>query len=136
MLTLGASLAAGFLRSGFSPVIVVDTFSGDKLNGFLDAVRAELPKARVCVSTLHASDDVLRERVLNRDQDGFRDLTVSMRLNREAARNAGPFETLVDTSRLSPAEVAEAILCAVRTAPDASVYRSSSGEQAATSGPG
>lgn len=39
VLMLGAQLAAGFLRSGFAPVILVDTFSGDKVDGFLNALR-------------------------------------------------------------------------------------------------
>lgn len=109
-LTLGAQLAAGFLRAGFAPVILVDTFSGDKLDGFLDAFRAEHARARVCVNVLHASDDVLRDRVLNRKTDGFRDLTVSIRINQEAVCDAKSFEKLIDTSGLSPTEVAQAIL--------------------------
>lgn len=113
VLTLGAQLAAGFLRSGFAPVILVDTFSGDKVDGFLDAFRTEYPLGRVCVNVLHASDDVLRDRVLNRDGDGFRDLTVSMRLNHEAFRDLRPFEKLIDTSALSPTEVGQAILAAM-----------------------
>ncbi|MGH7132348.1 MAG: AAA family ATPase [Phycisphaerales bacterium] len=110
VLTLGAQLAAGFLRSGFAPVILVDTFSGDKVDGFLNAFRADYPHGRVCVNVLHASDDVLRDRVLNREADGFRDLAVSTRINREAVRDAKSFEKLIDTSGLSPTEVAEAIL--------------------------
>lgn len=113
LLLLSAQVAAGFLRSGFAPVILVDTFSGDKMDGFLDAFRSEYPQGRVFVTVLHASEDVLRDRVLNREADGFRDLTVSTRLNHEAVRDFRSFEKLIDTSTLSPAEVARAILDAM-----------------------
>lgn len=113
VLTLGAQLAAGFLRSGFSPVILVDTFSGDKVDDFLNAFRAEHPQGKVCVIGLHASDNVLRARVLNREADGFRDLAVSMRINGELVRDARSFEKLIDTTGLSPTEVAQAVLAAL-----------------------
>lgn len=113
ILTLSAHLAAGFLRLGFAPVTLIDTFSGNKVDGFLDAFRTECPEGRVLVAVLHASDDVLRDRVLNRKGDGFRDLTVSMRLNHEMVRDLRPFEMLIDTSALTPTEVAQAILAAM-----------------------
>jgi predicted kinase len=113
VLTLGAHLAAGFLRSGFAPVILVDTFSGDKVDGFLTAFRSECEESRGFVAVLHASDEVLRDRVLNREADGFRDLTVSMRLNHEAVHDVRTFETLINTSDRSPTVVAQTILTAI-----------------------
>lgn len=114
VLMLGAQLAAGFLRSGFAPVILVDTFSGDKVDDFLDAFRTEYPQGKVCVNVLHASNDVLRARLLNREADGFRDLAVSMRINGEVVRDARLFEKLIDTSGRSPTEVAQAVLAALQ----------------------
>lgn len=113
VLGLGAQLAAGFLRSGFAPVILVDTFSGNKIDAFLSEVRSGFPDARVFVAVLHASEEVLRNRVANRDADGFRDLTVSFRLNHQAVHALRPFEKLIDTSALSPEEAAQAILNAM-----------------------
>jgi predicted kinase len=113
VLTLGAQLASGFLRSGFAPVILVDTFSGDKIDDFLSEVRSGCPHARVFVAVLHASEEVLRDRVANRDADGFRDLTVSLRLNHQAVHELRPFERLIDTTDLSPADVVQTILNAM-----------------------
>lgn len=110
LLTLSAQLAAGFLRAGFAPVVLIDTFSGDKIDGFLAAFRSECPQSRACVTVLHASDGLLRERVLNRDEDGFRDIDIALRINHESVRDARPFELLLDTSNLSPGDVAGAIL--------------------------
>ena len=115
LLTLSAKLAAGFLRTGSSPVILVDTFSGDKIDGFLAAFRPECPQSRVFVAMLHAADDVLRQRVTSREGDAFRDNTIAMRINQESVQGAQPFETLIDTSNLVPTGVANAILAAIQT---------------------
>jgi chloramphenicol 3-O-phosphotransferase len=115
LLQLGAQLAAGYLRLGFRPVILVDTFSGDKIDGFIESFRSMWSEGRIFVAVLHASEDVLRSRVEGREQGGFRDLAVSTRLNLEAVRDARPFEWLIDTNLRSPTEVANAILEAMRT---------------------
>jgi tRNA uridine 5-carbamoylmethylation protein Kti12 len=110
LLTLSAQLAAGFLRSGFSPVILVDTFSGDKIDGFLTEFHSQCPGRRVCVVVLHASEGVLRERLLNREAGAFRDVGTAMRINHESVRDARPFEVVLDTSFNSPADVSGAIM--------------------------
>ena len=110
LLKLSAQLAAGFLRSGFAPVILVDTFSGDKIDGFIAAFRSECPQSRSLVAVLHASDDVLRGRMLNREAGAFRDVAIAMRINLESVRDARPFEQLLDTSTLSPGDAAGVIL--------------------------
>lgn len=115
LLRLSAKLAAGFLYSGCSPVILVDTFSGDKIEGFRAAFRAECPQSRVFVAVLHATDDVLRQRLASREGEAFRDITIAMRINQESVKGAQPFETLIDTSSLVPPEVANAILAAIQT---------------------
>lgn len=113
LLKVSAQLAAGFLRSGFAPVILIDTFSGDKVNDFLAAFRSECPQSRVFVAVLHASDDVLRHRVLSREAEAFRDITIASRINQESVHGAMAFETLFDASNLPPADVARAILVAM-----------------------
>jgi predicted kinase len=115
LLKLSAKLAAGFLRSGCSPVILVDTFSGDKIDGFLAAFREECPRGRVFVAVLHAADDVLRQRIAGREGDAFRDNTIAVRINQESVHGVQPFETLLDTSNLVPTAIANAILAAIRT---------------------
>lgn len=109
VLSLGAQLVMGFLRSGFFPVILIDTFSGDKLDGFLAEIRATLPEERVVVAALHATEAVLRERVSGREVAGFRDLEICTAINSEVAQGQRDAETLIDTSTLSPPEVADAI---------------------------
>lgn len=110
VLVVSACLAASFLEAGFTPVVLVDTFSGDKIDGFLSSFRAHRPEVAVFVAVLHASSEVLSARVANREVGGFRDLGISHRINVEVVRGVRPFERLIDTSCLSPVDVAEAIL--------------------------
>jgi broad-specificity NMP kinase len=110
VLTLSAQLAAGFLRTGLTPVILVDTFSGDKIDGFLTEFCSQRPDSRVCVVVLHASEGVLRERLVNRDAGAFRNVDIAARINRESVSDARPFELMLDTSTCTPADVVEAIL--------------------------
>jgi len=115
LLKLSAKLAAGFIHSGQSPVILVDTFSGDKIDGFLATFREESPQSRVFVAVLHASDEVLRQRITDREGEAFRDILIATRINHESIVGAESFETLIDTTSLAPNGVADAILAAIQT---------------------
>lgn len=115
VLKLSAKLAAGFIHSGQSPVILVDTFSGDKIDGFLATFRQESPESRVFVAVLHASDEVLRQRITDRDGNAFRDFPIAMRINHESIAGAQSFESVIDTTSLVPTGVADAILYAIQT---------------------
>lgn len=114
ILTLSAQLAAGFLRSGLAPVLLIDTFSGDKIDPFLAAFHSECPNRQAFVVVLHASDDVLRERMLNRDSNAFRDIAIATRINHESVLNAKSSDLVLDTSTLSSADVAREIVTALR----------------------
>lgn len=113
LLTLSAHLAAGFLRSGFTPVILIDTFSGDKVEDFLAVFQSEFRQSRILVAVLYAADDVLRQRLLNRESEAFRDTSIASQINQESVHRAQAFETLIDTSNLLPNEVTSAILNAM-----------------------
>lgn len=110
VLALSAVLAAGFLRSGCCPVLLVDTFSGDKIDGFLADFRSECPGARVFVAVLHASDRTLCERIMNREVGAFKNVEIATQINHDAIVGVRPFESLIDTTDLSPPEVVTAIM--------------------------
>lgn len=114
LLRLSANLASGFLDAGYCPVILVDTFSGDKIDGFLAALHDRRPDSHAHVVVLHASDETLRQRIVMREPGAFRNIEISTRINREAASGAREFERVVDTTRMSPAEVAVAVLESLR----------------------
>jgi len=123
MLSLATELVAGFLRRGLRPVMVVDTFSGNKVDRFLEELRAARPDADVRSFAIVAAPDVLRARVENRRDDQFRDHVVCQKLNADVLRHLRPDDCLIDNSALTPEQTAEAILlqCPPNRSPESSV---------------
>jgi predicted kinase len=110
MLSLAADLVAGFLRRGFSPVIVVDTFSGNKVERFLEELETARPGVEVRSFAIVAAPDVLRLRVEGRRDDQFKDHVVCQKLNADVLRHLRPVDHLIDNTALTPEQTAEVIL--------------------------
>lgn len=110
MLSLATGLVAGFLSLGHRPVIVVDTFSGNKLVRFLAELRALQSGLDVRVFALVADPAVLRARVESRPADQFKDLGICAMLNAEVAKHRQSGERLIDNSSLTPEETVDVIL--------------------------
>jgi predicted kinase len=113
LLHVAARLTGQFLGLGFKPVLVVDTFGGDKVKPFLDAINESIPGLEVKTFALHASPEVLAHRLAARPQDQFRDLAVSKKLNADVLKIHRPADALLDTSKQTPAQLAEALVCAL-----------------------
>ena len=113
LLQVAAQLTLQFLGLGFKPVLVIDTFSGDKVQPFLDAVNGAEADLQVKVFALHASLEVLAERLLARPEDQFRDLAVTKKLNSDVLKIRRPTDVLLDTSKQSAQELARAVLASV-----------------------
>lgn len=110
VLSLATGLVAGFLRLGHRPVIVVDTFSGDKLLRFLAELRALQSDINVRVFALVTASAVLRARVERRPAGQFRDIGICEKLNSDVVKHLQPGERLIDNSSLTPQETADVIL--------------------------
>ena len=65
------------------------------------------------VFALHASLEVLAERLLARPEDQFRDLAVTKKLNSDVLKIRRPTDVLLDTSKQSAQELARAVLASV-----------------------
>jgi hypothetical protein len=98
---------------GFKPVLVVDTFSGDKVKDFLDTVNNPDIGLQVKTFALHASTEVLARRLAARPQDQFRDLAVSKKLNSDVLKIPRPADILLDTSNQTAQQSAEALINAL-----------------------
>src|SRR5689334_8176024 len=73
LLDMSARISVDFLKSGFSPVILIDTFSGDKLNGFLKTINELKGDLKIKVFGLTVSDVELKERLEKRKEPLFKD---------------------------------------------------------------
>jgi predicted kinase len=110
VLNIASRVVADFVRLGHRPVIVVDTFSGDKVVRFLSDLREQHRAIEVRAFALFVAPPVLRARVEQRPAFGFRDLDVCLKLNADILEHLQPFERLVDNSGLTPEETVQAVL--------------------------
>ena len=101
LLALAAQTVADFARAGFCPVIVVDTFSGDKVDTFLARLKDLDHVLRVRLFGLHALPDVLASRLAARPAGEFKDFEIANRLNEE---------TKIDTSTNCPLELCRKVI--------------------------
>lgn len=109
VLSLAVDVVAGFLHMGHRPVIVVDTFSGDKLGRFLGDLGRARPGAQVRAFSLAPSWVALRARVESRPDGGYKNLSVCEKLNSDVARRLIPGEVIIDNSNLTPEESADMV---------------------------
>ena len=109
LLHVSARLADEFLKLNFRPVIVVDTFSGDKIKNFMNVLKQLDASLRICVFSLHASDEVLKMRLESRPAGEFKDFGISKQLNEDVLKIKQEWEHLIDTTSLLPNQTAEII---------------------------
>jgi len=110
MLSLAASLVQGFLRLEYRPVILVDTFSGNKLNKFLAELHSFDNSLKVRSFALVTAPEVLRTRLEKRPADKFKDVAICQELNADIMKHLHPTDHLIDNTKLTPEQTSAAIL--------------------------
>jgi len=105
LLGLAAGTTAEFVRLGFRPVIVIDTFSGDKVDGFLARLRQISPAAEVRLFALYLKEEVLASRLALRPAGLFKDFAIAKKLNDDVLKIHRFDEVLIDGSELSSAQL-------------------------------
>jgi predicted kinase len=109
MLQVSIGLIHDFLKFGFSPVIVVDTFSGDKINKYLDTLYQLKKDLSIKIFGLFTTGDELRKRLELRKNEEFRDFGICKRLNDDVIKFRCNTEFQIDTTGLSATQTAEII---------------------------
>ena len=109
MLQASTKLVFEFLHLGFSPVIVVDTFSGDKINRYLETLYQHDEELSIKIIGLYTSDEELKRRLNLRTSAEFKDFPICKRLNDDVLKWKPDSEYQVDTTGLLPKQTAEKI---------------------------
>lgn len=109
MLQVSTKLVFGFLSFGFSPVIVVDTFSGDKINRYLETLYQNDETLAIRIIGLYTTDEELKRRLDLRTSPEFKDFPICKRLNDDVLKWKPDSEFQVDTTGLLPTQTAEKI---------------------------
>lgn len=109
MLQVSAGLVCEFLQSDFRPIIVVDTFSGDKVIRFVDRLRHFNGNLIIHIFGLFASDQELERRFALRQNDEFKDVTISKKLNSDVLKIKCDTEFQIDTTGQLPMQTARRV---------------------------
>ena len=109
LLQVSARLVHDFLKLGFKPVIVVDTFSGDKINKYLKTLNQLDRTLSVKIFGLYVAEDVLKKRLELRSNGEFKDFGICKKLNDDVLKIRHSSEHQIDTTELLPEQTAEKI---------------------------
>jgi hypothetical protein len=120
ILQVSTGLLHDFLKLGFSPVIVIDTFSGDKINKYLETLYELDKDLSIKIFGLFTTDEELKRRLDLRTNPEFKDFPICKRLNDDVIKWKHKSEFQVDTTGLSPTQTAEKIYGQINSEKNAS----------------
>ncbi|MBL0911199.1 MAG: AAA family ATPase [Bacteroidia bacterium] len=109
MLQASAKLGLEFLNLGCRPVIIVDTFSGDKINRFLETLYEHNKHLQIKIFALYTTDDELKRRLGLRTNGEFKNYTICKKLNDDVLRWKHESEFQINTTGLLPKQTAEKV---------------------------
>lgn len=115
LLNISTNLVMDFIGQGFSPVIVVDTFSSGKLTKYLDDLDQLKKGLYIRIFGLYVSEEELMQRVQCRKQGEFRKYDICKRLNAELTKAQYNGEYQVDTTGLLAKDTAKTIFEYINT---------------------
>jgi broad-specificity NMP kinase len=113
MLRLSTDMVTNFLKLGFSPVIVVDTFSGDKIKRYLEFLAKNNGSLEISIIGLVVTDAELKRRLELRGKDQFKDFTICKKLNDDVWKYKVADEFQLDTTGILAEETAQIIYDAI-----------------------
>jgi len=106
LLEISAKLAAEFLTTDFSPIIVVDTFSGDKVKKFIEDLKLLKSDIKIKIIGLYVDDTTLAKRLQDRPKGLFKNLEISKKINQNTINLKQSDEIQLDTSNSKPDVIA------------------------------
>jgi broad-specificity NMP kinase len=109
LLEISAKLAAEFLTADFSPIIVVDTFSGDKVKKFIEDLKLLKSDIKIKIIGLYVDDTTLAKRLQDRPKGLFKNFEISKKINQDTINLKQSDEIQLDTSNFEPDEIAKKV---------------------------
>ena len=115
VLQASTKLVFEFLNYGFRPIIIIDTFSGDKIKQYLETLKQHDKNLSIKMIGLYTSDEELKRWLEIRASSEFKDFAISKRLNDDVLKWKENSEFQIDTTQLLPSQSAEKIYRYIRT---------------------
>lgn len=109
ILNISTQLIKGFSKLKYKPIIVIDTFSGDKLNAFYEELKLLNIDWHISIFGLYTTDDEIKKRLNLRSNEKFKDYNISRRLNSDTLKYRHVDEIQIDTTELTVEETSKII---------------------------
>jgi predicted kinase len=110
ILQLSTKLVTDFLNLKFKPIIVIDTFSGDKIYKFLSDLYTINSNFNIALFGLFATEKELTKRIKKRKEGKFKDINICLKLNSDVLKIKHLSEIQIDTTERVPQETAQIIM--------------------------
>lgn len=110
ILEISTKLICDFLEIGFKPIIVIDTFSGDKILKFLTDLQEINNELNIAAFGLYTSTKELTKRINKRKKGEFKDVAICLKLNEDLLKIKSENEMQIDTTSRKPQETAQTII--------------------------
>jgi broad-specificity NMP kinase len=107
------AVCRSYMQEGFRPIVLVDTFTPNKLGILHDLITRDAPDLNGLTISLYCEDDELKKRITGRE-DGFKNLELSVKINQEVTKYRRPFEVFIDTTTMTKEEVLDEVLKVIR----------------------
>lgn len=109
ILNISTKLVIDFIQLGFRPVIVIDTFSGDKILNYLEKLNHLNNELSISIFGLYTTEEELKKRIESRKKGEFRDFNICKKLNDDVLKIKYDKEFQINTTGLLPNETAKII---------------------------
>jgi tRNA A37 N6-isopentenylltransferase MiaA len=109
ILNISTKLIFEFFNLGFKPVIIIDTFSGDKIDSYYEKLKELNNKWIIGVFGLFLAESELKNRLDERTDEKFKDFSISKKLNEDIINFKHKEEYQIDTTNLEPKDTAKII---------------------------
>jgi len=93
----------------YKPIIVVDTFSGDKINAYYEKLKLLNKDWQISIFGLYATENEIKKRLDLRSNDKFKDFEICKKLNNDTLKFRHEKEIQIDTTNLTEKETSKLI---------------------------
>jgi len=98
MLQIASDMTLNFLNFNYKPIIIVDTFSGDKVKSFTEHLYNSKKDISISIFALYVNEEELKQRLELRTNDMYKNYEVCKKLNIDVIKIIQENTILIDTT--------------------------------------
>jgi len=109
LLNVSTQLIANFYELKYKQIIVIDTFSGDKIIAYHEQLRNMNKDWRISIFGLYTTEKEIKRRIDLRTDDKFKDFEIIKKINKDTFKFKHENEIQIDTTDLTAKETSKMI---------------------------